>query len=539
MTDVRSLKEAIVQYQFQLSQVVTALSMATEQADKDDLSNLRSNIQELIDLTKENLEKLEGITTENTNVIEISDSEEEDKDDPLATEYALFKTEIEDCSNDTKDNEQSKDAPGTWNDIEDELKQLEGMKCRAHHSSSWDSTGYHNAMICSVHKSAKPVFKSMHEIQVRVLFINPTHKEMLPCPYYLNGNCKFSDDQCHFSHGEVVPLSNLQEYKEPNFGKIKTGSRVLVKQDNKLWHRSVVIKLPDEAEELYRVKLEAKGDIAEVGLQDLVPLDSTDSEMSDTSDDDIEIEEIDDTKPELTDTSLQTPQNCIKQELIDKSLLTPQGNQPLGNWEKHTRGIGSKLMEQMGYVRGTGLGKRADGIVQPVEAVVLPAGRSLDHCMELRQMAGTDKNLFNVERKMRRKQKKLEKKRQRAYEKEKKKEQNNVFNFLNTTLNATSDKNKNKNVASTSKSKRNLKKESNWSLNVANFQVGENITRLEKESLKLKNSMTRHSKDSTPYKSILAQYNQKQKELNDLRACEKNITAEQTQRKNKAKLSIF
>lgn len=33
-----------------------------------------------------------------------------------------------------------------------------------------------------------------------------------------------------------------------------------------------MIKLPDEIEEVYRVKLEAKGDIAEVGLQDLVPL---------------------------------------------------------------------------------------------------------------------------------------------------------------------------------------------------------------------------------------------------------------------------
>lgn len=34
-------------------------------------------------------------------------------------------------------------------------------------------------------------------------------------------------------------------------------------------------------------------------------------------------------------------------------------------------------MEKMGYVRGTGLGKRADGRIEPIEAVVLPAGRSL------------------------------------------------------------------------------------------------------------------------------------------------------------------
>lgn len=45
------------------------------------------------------------------------------------------------------------------------------------------------------------------------MFTNPTHKEMLPCPYYLDGECRFTDDQCHYSHGEIVSLSSLQEYR--------------------------------------------------------------------------------------------------------------------------------------------------------------------------------------------------------------------------------------------------------------------------------------------------------------------------------------
>ena len=52
-------------------------------------------------------------------------------------------------------------------------------------------------------------------------------------------------------------------------------------------------------------------------------------------------------------------------------------DEPLGRWEEHTRGMGSKLMAQMGYVFGTGLGKRSDGRIAPVEATVLPAGKSL------------------------------------------------------------------------------------------------------------------------------------------------------------------
>jgi hypothetical protein len=36
---------------------------------------------------------------------------------------------------------------------------------------------------------------------------------MLPCPYFLDGSCKFSEEQCHFSHGALVPFTTIQEYK--------------------------------------------------------------------------------------------------------------------------------------------------------------------------------------------------------------------------------------------------------------------------------------------------------------------------------------
>jgi len=42
----------------------------------------------------------------------------------------------------------------------------------------------------------------------------------------------------------------------------------------------------------------------------------------------------------------------------------------VGAWEQHTRGIGAKLLLQMGYEPGKGLGKDLQGISQPVQAHV-------------------------------------------------------------------------------------------------------------------------------------------------------------------------
>lgn len=50
------------------------------------------------------------------------------------------------------------------------------------------------------------------------------------------------------------------------------GSRILAKQKNQLWHRCVVLKMPDEDLGIFRIKFEASGTITEVPLQDILPL---------------------------------------------------------------------------------------------------------------------------------------------------------------------------------------------------------------------------------------------------------------------------
>ncbi|XP_046417487.1 zinc finger CCCH-type with G patch domain-containing protein [Neodiprion fabricii] len=517
MTDAQSLREAIKQYEEQLSQVQIALSISASDPDRDNLLSLRSDIQELIDLTKENLN---SVGESGTIGDKRTDGAEQDAD-PLAKEYALFKAVLEGNLEESNSAEQSKSPDDVRVDIEDELKALEGTKCRAPHGSGWGGVSHHNAMVCSIHSDIDSQVTSISDIKVRVMFTNPTHKEMLPCPYFLDGECRFSDDQCHYSHGEIVPLSSLQEYSEPDFSSIKMGTRVLAKQKNQLWHRAVVLQLPKGGENECRVKFEASGTILELRLHDVFPLNDADLDMSNSSDDSEYENDV---------------EECNKDAIVQQSLLAINGNEALGSWERHTRGMGSKLMASMGYITGTGLGKRADGRVAPVEATVLPAGKSLDHCMELRENAGGDKDLFSVERRLNKQRRRMDQIREKQYERDVKRERNNVFNFINATL---GDKSQDDSKPSSSTDKTNLKTETSQKLNVASLQISENIRRLEKDALKLRESLGRHSKGTLPYNNIILQYNQKQKEIGDLRVAEKKISAEQNHRKTKAKLTIF
>ncbi|PZC87025.1 hypothetical protein B5X24_HaOG201261 [Helicoverpa armigera] len=537
---MEDLQKSLNEYEEQLAMVNLTLESVNDETEKESLLSLRSDLQQLIELTKENLEAM----VPKDKPVEPQSSENKDE---LDDEYALFMQEMaksgayESAKEDKSDSDEE--------DIEDELSSLLGMKCAVYHTHKWGGQpGLYNAMVSAV--VPRQDNDQFQDLQVRVLFTHPTHAEMLPCPFYLDGECKFDDEQCRYSHGALVHLSNLKEAIEPDFSSIKVGSRILMKlkpPDNEdislvkkstekyhLWHRAVIRSI-DLEKRTCSVKLEhgvhtgekrkQGADEYKVQIEEIVPLNNEHDEDSDSDD------SLSDTEYPQSKAVCENNITDNTKLLVEKSLLN-ENNTPMGEWERHTRGMGSKMMLAMGYIPGTGLGAASDGRVQPVEARVLPVGKSLDQCMAISEKHAAQDPL-KVEQKLRRLQKKEEERNKRAYEREKERERRNVFNFLNRTL---GDKTEPDNEPETSLD---VKQSSSKVLNIEQFKITEDKKRIEKEIIKLNSSLIKYPSGSNGHRSITLQILEKNKELDSLVQKEKQISKEQSHRKDKEKMTVF
>lgn len=197
-------------------------------------------------------------------------------------------------------------------------------------------------------------------------------------------------------------------------------------------------------------------------------------------------------------------------------------------------------MQKFGYVLGTGLGSNGEGRIDPVQIQILPTGKSLDYCMELREQANGDKDLFTVERKLKKQQQKQEQINIRAYERDRE-QRSNVFNFLNDNVLASLG-NSCGEVEAKPPNQPNVndfKSHSTKNLNVAGFKIAEDIKKLEKDIQSVKNSLARQQRGTPVFNKLNGELNQKNVELTNLKKSEKSVSSEQIFRKDKSKLTIF
>jgi len=424
---------------------------------------------------------------------------------------------------------------GSNGSLEDDLSSLEGVKVSAPFSTSYRGKTFHNAVVFTVESSS---FQAFEDIIVKVVFSHPTETGMVACQHFLDGRCRRGDDDCKWSHGERVSLEELREWVDPDWTNLGVGSVVLVKQDGGVWGRARVER---REEETLVLKLEgSKTDAFTESVENVYPLSSTNEineDEDDESDGDAGVQHF----------QLDTTET-LEDETFAPVVLDIQGK--LGDWENHTRGIGSRLMSVMGWTGG-GLGKQGEGRVEPVSARVYPQGKSLDWCMERRELAGEGEDLESVERTLKH-QAKIEQRKSMLRAKREKERDNSaksLFDLINVKLGGKrgniSDVMRNRGSGSSAANKsgepkKTLKTASNQNLNVENFKIGEKIRNAEKEINRLKESVERHKdKDPKTAEKIKSKIKEKEQEIFRLRNSEKKVAAEQGNRKSSSKLAIF
>lgn len=354
---------------------------------------------------------------------------------------------------------------------------------------------FHNAFIAEV-------LDSSDDFSVKVFFLNPLCDKQKACDYYFDGRCTF-EDSCKFSHGETVKYSRLKQYIPPNYKLLKRKTHVLVKVDN-LWKPATILESSKKLKNC-QVKLHS-GVIFDCSFSDILPPTAV-SETQPNSD-------LSSNDSDEDDDTIQFP---VVLQIDDK----------FGEWEKHTTGFGSKLLEKYGYVSGTGLGIRGNGITEPVSARVYVQGKSLDYNMELNEKRAQ----MTVEQQSR----KESLKHQKISESNSTRNENRVFDFLNSTICKIKPSTSTANVPKAAS----LKSQSKAELNIGNFKLEEDIKKVDSRISKLNESLSRQQKGSAVHKNIQHQVNEQRQHLEQLRKTLKANETEQKTRRENSKLTVF
>ena len=175
---MENLEESINMYKEQLQAINSTIEANGE---SEDLKDLKQNIEQLIELTSQSLleEKKQKLLAEIDSAV-ITEHEKIDK------------------------------VENKPNNFGDELEKLIGTKCRAPFKSlCFHKKSYHNAVIFSYEESSLNSAKSLQDISVRIVFCMPTENKMIPCQFFLDGKCKFSDEKCRYSHGNYFRKSAI------------------------------------------------------------------------------------------------------------------------------------------------------------------------------------------------------------------------------------------------------------------------------------------------------------------------------------------
>ncbi|XP_071737395.1 zinc finger CCCH domain-containing protein 18 isoform X2 [Rutidosis leptorrhynchoides] len=397
-------------------------------------------------------------------------------------------------------------------DIGNEVEPLKeysvGSKCRFRHSNG----RWYDGLIVAKEGS----------IGAKVSFLTPTSENQLMCKFFLQQRCRFGTN-CRSSHGIDLPISSLKKYNPTPWNQSLVGSTVWATSDSRtgIWREA---ELESWNDDLGSGRVVFRDDGSSVNVENGSISLSEYAQMSDDDDDDDTDSYSDSDQYDPTDCEIEenTPEGLgfLDSSNLQKGIQTETAI--FAKWENHTRGIASKMMANMGFKEGMGLGAKGQGRLDPVLVKVRPQKQGLDHSFE---SVENNQDKQKEKKRSRGGKRKRDKKFAEAARAAKQKEEpeSDIFSLINTQLAMHDEALKVGSVKKQQKKDLQVGKNSERRALVA---FDDEVKELRARVQKLEEMATRNKKEKKVYEAAVRKLNETRKTLADVEAAHASASNE-------------
>ncbi|KAG8381952.1 hypothetical protein BUALT_Bualt05G0026100 [Buddleja alternifolia] len=370
-----------------------------------------------------------------------------------------------------------------------------GSKCRFRHTDG----RWYNGLIVGLEGSES----------AKISFLTPTSETMTTtlvqmCKFFLQQRCRFGSN-CRLSHGVDIPISSLKTYIPTIWDQSLVGSSIWALSDCKagVW-REAELESWDDKLQTGEVVFRDDGSSAMLGTEAITL--SLYAQMSDEEDTDTSSEQSD-----SSDFEDDNPQGLGFLESTNLQRGVQTETAIFAKWENHTRGIASKMMANMGYREGMGLGASGQGRVDPISVKVLPPKQSLGHAVK--NSENKESKDTRVKKRTRGGKRKRDKKLAAAIKAaEEEEESKDVFSLINTHL---AMHGKRMNGGSAKKQQNIANGEAKKEDRRAMLAHEDEVKNLRVQVEKLEEMVNRNRKEKVVYEAVMRKLNETQKALAD------------------------